>query len=179
MVYLQKVLGFFSRHWLLVVLVIVSLGAGHLLGYWLHPRTIVKTQEVIKWQEKQVIQTVTVEKPVVKWQTRTVTVYIPGTTTPKETIVTQAETVSGGSSTKTSAETESKSAESSQSTVTQNTEGRWNVRAMAGISLSSGSVVGAGAEYRLVGPLTVGAELTIPLSAPNATQVLLSVGLRL
>ena len=176
---LTKLYGYIKAHWILLVVCLLCVGGVHLLTRYLYPRVVTKTVETIKYVDRVQTQTVTVEKPVTKWKTRTVTVYVPGTLTPKETVVTQEGSTTGGSTTKTNSETDLKVASQSKTATVQNPEGRWNVRVLAGVSLLGSSVVGAGAEYRLIGPMVVGAEMTIPLAVPKGTQVLLSVGLRL
>ena len=179
MAILARIWAFLGRHWLVLAICLGCIAVGHIAGYYLHPKVVTKTTEIIKWQDKIVTNTVTVEKPVIKWQTRTVTVYVPGTNKVEETIKTESGSEALGKTVSSSSQQTVDSTFTQTTSSSTNPEGHWSVRLMAGASVSSGTVVGAGADYRLVGPLTVGAEMTIPLRAPNATQVLLSVGLRL
>lgn len=165
-------------NWKIVLVVLTTALVAAALGRLVKPKvvTVVKTVQV----DHDVVHTVTVEKPVIKYLTRTVvkTVYVPGTAVVASTTVTttSAGSTSQGSTTTTNeAKTETSSASTSTSPVA---EGRWSARALVGLSTSSGTVVGAAAEYRLIGPLTVGAWATTTLGAPSL-QAGASVGLRL
>jgi len=173
---MQKVIEFCRRHWLVLSLCAVCIGVGHLAGYWLHPRVVTRTEtkEVVKWQDR--IQTVTVEKPVVRYRDRVTTITKPG-----ETIVIhdQTNTRSEGSETRTVTTGTTTEVASSTSSTSPAPEGRWSVRALTGISASSSVVVGIGADYRLLGPITVGLWGSVPISDSRNTQIGVSLGLRL
>jgi hypothetical protein len=130
-----------------------------------------------------VVQTVehvvTVEKPVVQWRDRvsTRTIYRDGPIREVDRTETHSTKVNEGKETTTDVATKTDQ-ESHTKTVTA-PEGRWNVRALAGVSSSGGVVAGAGADFRLVGPLTLGAYVTAPVSGSAPLTVGLSLGLRL
>ena len=59
-------------------------------------------------------------------------------------------------------------------------DGRWAFRALGSIDSRGTVAVGAGFEYRVVGPLVVGPWVTVPVAgAPGAVTVGVSAGLRL
>lgn len=163
-----------------VVLLCALSGAG---GAWLHPRTVVQTVEVAATtvadesagldlqthQTKQVAPTVT-----------TRIVYRDGPV--QERIV---ERTGGSTETK---DTQAKAKDDLHVTqqVTERRvtvtapEGRWSFRVLAGADTGGSVVAGAGVDYRLVGPLTVGAWALGPVAgAPGRFTVGASIGLRL
>lgn len=178
--------AYIAAHWRGCFLVggisVLLLSAGGALGSWLHPRVVTKTEirEVIKWQTQ--IQTVTVEKPVIKWRIRTVTetVYVPGTTEIKEVKVTKEDSGSRaeGSETHASAQSSGTTTATTTSSTSPLPAPRWSVRALVGASTSAGLVAGAGVDYRVLGPLTIGLWVTTALGQLSG-QGGVSVGLDL
>ena len=112
-------------HWRICAVVIIGLTTTHLVTRYLFPRTVTVTK--VQTVEHTTEKTVTVEKPVVKWRTRSVTktVYVPGT---KEvasvtTAVTQSGSENGGKET-TSTESSKSKTENIITSSSPPTEGR-------------------------------------------------------
>lgn len=125
-------------------------------------------------------RTVTVEKPVIQYRDRvtTRTVYRDGPV--RETIVTddKSSKATGGKETTTDARKTEDVA--SKTSVAPAPEGRWSVRVAAGLDSAGSVLAGAGADYRLLGPVTVGAWATAPVAgAAGRFSGGVSVGLRL
>lgn len=122
----------------------------------------------------------TVEKPTVQYRDRDITrtVYRDGPV--KETVVYKdrdSKTTGGKTTTTNEQTTETKAGSTS---VTVNPEGRWSVRVLAGVDTGGSVAAGAGVDYRLVGPLTVGAFGLAPVAgAAGRFTVGVSLGLRL
>lgn len=156
---------------------LVALGAAG--GAWFHPRTVRVTE--YKDRIQTVEHVVTVEKPVDRWHDRVVEriVYRKDGSKSSETTTTETGgSRTGGSTTVT--DTRVDESRSGHESVVTAPEGRWSVRVLAGANTLGGVVAGAGAEYRLVGPLTVGAWATGPVAgASSGFTVGLSLGLRL
>lgn len=164
------------------VVVVISAGATVVMQL-VHPRIVTKTVYQDRIVDHDVVRTVTVEKPVTRWLTRTVTktVYIPGSTTPASTTVTttNAGSQSGGSTTTASRDDTTTRQDSGSTTSTSGpSEGRWSAQALVGASTYGGWTVGAASQYRLVGPVTLGVWVTTTLGAPTLAAGA-SVGLRL
>jgi len=127
-------------------------------------------------------QTVEVERVVVKTETkyrdRYVKKYDPQTGhLTYESGLTSGSTSGSRDESHSTARTETSVVDTTR--VVTRTEGRWSVRAGAGLS-SGGTVLGTvGADYRLVGPFTIGAQVLVPVSGPGQFSGLLTLGLRL
>ena len=122
--------------------------------------------------------TITVEKPVIQYRDRVV---VRTVTKPDGTKV---ETRVDDKTSKTTGEkvvtSDARVTRQETQRVEPAPEGRWSVRALASVD-SRGSVgAGAGFDYRLVGPLTVGAWITAPVAGvPGPFVAGVSLGLRL
>src|SRR5271169_4174473 len=180
---MTRVMTWIRVNWKSVSIIVIIGVACAALGHLVKPRVVTKTvfqdREVVKYQDR----VVTVEKPVVKWLTRTVTktVYIPGTTTPASTTVTTTNAGSqsqGSETTATAAGTTMKQDSGATTSTSGPSEGRWSVQALVGASTYGGWTVGAAAQYRLLGPVTLGVWTTTTLGAPTLAAGA-SVGLRL
>jgi hypothetical protein len=179
---MTKVLAWLRVNWKTVLVASIMALAAAVAGHLVRPRVVVKTETKTVQVDHVVVHTVIVEKPVVTYRTRTVTrtVYVPGTTSVASVTVAKEDSGSQSQGTVTqssSVETTKKEA-TAMSSSSPAPEGRWSVRVMAGLSTSTGTVVGAGADYRLIGPLTLGLWATTTLGAPSA-QGGVAVGLRL
>lgn len=172
-----------SANWKVSVLIVIVMLVAVTVGHYVHPREVTKTVYQDRIVDHDVVRTVTVEKPVTRWLTRTVTktVYIPGSTTPASTTVTttNAGSQSGGSTTTASRDDTTTRQDSGSTTSTSGpSEGRWSAQALVGASTYGGWTVGAASQYRLVGPVTLGVWVTTTLGAPTLAAGA-SVGLRL
>ena len=161
------------------VIIAVASGAigGALVEGLRKPRTVTVTE--YKDRVQTVEHTVTVEKPVVQWRDRVVTrtVYRDGKVESTTTSETKSGSQSGGKETRTDEKTDE--TKSGETKVTVAPEGRWAVRVLAGLDSRGSVTAGAAGEYRLVGPLTVGAWVLVPVAGtPGAVAVGLSAGLR-
>jgi len=128
--------------------------------------------------ERVVVQTV------VKWRTRYVEVnkYDPTTGKLTETIRTGTQEASDSKrdgKTDTRTVSESDSHDTSKQVSISNPEGRWSVRAGAGLASSGGFVGAVGADYRFLGPLTLGLGVVFPVSGPGQFIGIVNLGLRL
>lgn len=171
-------------NWKTVLVVLTTALVAAALGHLVHPlvTTVTKVQYQDRLVNHDVVKTVTVEKPVITYRTRTITktVYLPGSSSPSSvtTVVEGSGSQSGGTVTQSSSVETTKEVATGTSSTSTAPEGRWSVRILAGLSTSSGTVVGAGADYRLVGPLTVGAWVTTSLGSPSFSGGV-ALGLRL
>lgn len=177
-----RVAGRKDRVVAVAVLLAVPLAGGTIGGGLVEglrkPRTVTVTEykDRIVTQEK----TVTVEKPVVKWRTRTVRIieYRDNGSVAKETDINSAGGSQAGGKTTTTDERTTEDKSGVTKTVT-NPEGRWSFRVLAGADSGGSVVAGAAGEYRLVGPLTIGAWATAPVAgAPGRFTVGASAGMR-
>ena len=167
------------------VLLVVVFVAGGLGGRFLSPRTHVQVETVVKTVTVHDVETktVTVDRPVVQWRTKyvEVTKFDPTTGHVIETRKsgeTDGKTKEGSTTTTEVSDKGSTKSDSVSKTET-NPEGRWSVRVLAGANLAGGVVAGAGADYRLLGPLTVGLWVTVPVAGSlTSTSAGASLGLR-
>lgn len=130
------------------------------------PRVVTRTET--KLQVQTVEHQVVVEKPVIRWRDRTVTVtkYAPSGSV-SETIV--SKTDSGEKKEGTVTTTDEKVAVKEESKETKTPEQGWAVWGGPGIGLEGLSVT-AGATKRLVGPVGLGVAVHAPLRAPQNTD---------
>lgn len=162
-----------------LVLFFLVFGVGGVVGHFVRPRVVVRTETRTEVKTVEVVKTVTVEKPVDRWRDRVVKVveYRDGPISRTvETETKDGEHKGGSETTTTSRETSDAKTDTRTVTIT-NPAPRWSVRALAGVAGTGGVVAGAGVDYRLVGPLTAGAWLVAPVGmgpAPVAAGV--SVG---
>jgi len=125
---------------------------------------------------------VTVEKPVIQWRDRVVvrTQYRADGTV-SSTVVSKTdsgEKKEGSVTTKNEATDVKEDVKSDKET---QPEGRWSVRVLAGVGSNGSISAGAGFDYRLVGPFTVGAWASAPVAGRPGGHVEggVSLGLRL
>ncbi len=167
-----------TRAALLAGAALLLLGGGGALGAWLHPHVV----RVTEYQDRVVTveHTVTVEKPVVEYRDRVVvrTVTKPDGTKVETHVTEESGKRTGGSVTVTDSHRDETVA--SRVAVTSQPEGRWNVRLLASVDTRGSVAAGAGADYRVAGPLTLGAFATGPVAGnPGGLTVGVSIGLRL
>lgn len=158
-----------------VVLLCALSGAG---GAWLRPRKVVVTEykDRVQVVEHQVV----VEKPVVQWRDRDVVriVYRKDGSKQSETTVREDSGKATGGST-TTTDTNVVETHDLHQSVTTAPEGRWAVRVLAGLDTGGSVVAGAGVDYRLLGPATVGLEVLAPVAgAPGRFTFLVTAGMR-
>lgn len=175
---------------------LVALGAAG--GAWVHPRKVVvedtRAKEQLKLEQAKTIalsqELATVRKQLVDLQTTTTvdTTRRPdGTVTSHRVTRTEKKTETQTDTKKTEEKHEEVATKEDRTTevdlhrvTTVSPEGRWSFRVLAGADTGGSVVAGAGVDYRLVGPLTVGAWALGPVAgAPGRFTVGISAGLRL
>lgn len=137
-----------------------------------------KVVTVTEYRDRVVEHTVTVEKPVVQYRDRVV---VRTVTKPDGTKI---ETRTDDKTSKTTGEVTTTTGivevSAGKSAVTSSPEGRWSVRILAGLDTGGSVLAGAGVDYRLIGPFTVGAWGIAPVAgAPGRFAGGVSLGLRL
>ena len=168
-----------------LVTVAVCLGLGAAGGWSLHrPRTVVSVREAEKTVDESAgldLRQRKVEEHEPTVRTRERIVYRDGPV--REKVVTRIE--QGGSTittdTKEQVHDDLHVAERiTEKTTTVVGDGRWAFRALGSVDTRGTVAVGAGFDYRVVGPLVVGAWATAPVAGtPGAVTVGGSAGLRL
>ena len=151
-----------------------GVGGGALVEALRPPRIVTVTE----YKDRVVEHTVTVEKPVVVYRDRVITRTV---TRPDGTKV---ETHVDDKTSKTTGEvTTTRDSDASHVTAARTApapDGRWAVRVLAGVDTAGSVLAGAAVDYRLAGPLTVGAWATAPVAgAPGRWTAGVAVGLRL
>lgn len=169
---MSAVTTWLKAHWEMAI----PLVAGACIGWAAHG-TKVETRTVTEYKDRVVEKQVVVEKPVVEYRDRVITrVVTRKDGTKVETHVEDKRSKETGEKVTTTDRAEEKTG---QTTVVVNPEGRWSVRALAGVDTRGSVVAGGGVDYRLVGPLTAGAFALAPVGGvPGAFTVGISLGAR-
>jgi hypothetical protein len=176
-----------QRIWMGVISLLLVVG-GCCGGRFIRPRLVTRTvvQVQTQFQDREVVKTVTVEKPVIKWKTQTITrtIYAPGTQTPTEVIVTHQDSGSqrGDVTTTTDASRVDTGSSSSKTDVSVSSGKEGTLHAFVGIGLrplrDTSPVVAAGIDARVLGPFTLGGAVVLPTSDMQSTAVLVTAGYR-
>lgn len=153
--------------------ILSGIGGGALVERFRAPRIVTVTE----YRDRVVEHTVTVEKPVVEYRDR---VIVRTVTRPDGTKVeTHVDEKSGKTTGEVTTTTDTDARREVVTRVDQRPEGRWSFRALASVDSRGGVGAGGGFDYRLVGPLTVGAYGTAPVAGGAPFVVGVSLGLRL